>query len=81
MSKKQGRAWFVCQAWADLVARHYASDDDAARTLHVTPRFLAKVRTRTPVARSSLLKLLRCYAARHELASPIADLVVDTRPR
>jgi hypothetical protein len=81
MSKKRDRAWFVCRAWPDLVARQYANDKDAARALDADPKLLAKLRAGTPVAKSSVLKLLRRYAARHELASPLADLVSDTRSR
>ncbi|MGD0431139.1 MAG: hypothetical protein ABSA58_08600 [Acetobacteraceae bacterium] len=81
MSKKKDRAWFVCREWPALVARHYESDSDAARALDVDPRLLAKSRAGTPLAKSSLLKLLRRYASRHELGSPVADLVLDTRSR
>jgi hypothetical protein len=81
MSKKKDRAWFVCEAWADLVSRHYANDQEAASALNADPKFLAKLRARTPVAKSSLLKMLRRYAARHDLGSPAAELVVDTRSR
>jgi hypothetical protein len=81
MSKKQERAWFVCNTWIDMVSRHYANDLDAARGLDTNTKLLAKLRAGTPVAKSSLLKLLRRYAARHELASPVADLVVDIRSR
>ena len=81
MSKKKDRAWFVCEAWGELVSRHYANDQEAASALNVDPRLLAKLRARTPVARSSLLKMLRRYATRHELEAPAAELVVDTRSR
>jgi hypothetical protein len=79
MSKKKDRAWFVCRTWADIVSRHYATDTDAARALNVDAKLLAKLRAGTPVAKSSLLKTLRRYASRHELESPMADLVTDTR--
>lgn len=81
MSKKQDRAWFVCDAWAGLVSRHYPTDQEAARALDASPKLLAKLRTRTPVAKASVLKMLRRYAARHDLGSPAAVLVTDTRPR
>jgi hypothetical protein len=81
MSKKNSRAWFVCREWQDLIARQYANDDEAGRALQANPRVLAKLRSGTPVAKSTLLKLLRRYADRHDLALPIADLVVDTRSR
>jgi hypothetical protein len=81
MSKKKDRAWFVCRAWTDMVSRHYASDMDAARALNADPRLLTKLRAGTPVAKSSLLKMLRRYASLHDLGSPVADLVVDTRSR
>jgi hypothetical protein len=81
MSKKKDRAWFVCRAWTELVSRHYASDIDAARALNADPKLLTKLRAGTPVAKSSLLKLLRRYASMHDLGSPVADLVSDTRSR
>jgi hypothetical protein len=81
MSKKKDRAWFVCREWPALVARHYESDTDAARALNVDPRLLAKSRAGTPLARSSWLKLLRRYASRHDLGTPVDDLVVDSRSR
>jgi hypothetical protein len=81
MSKKKDRAWFVCRAWTELVSRHYPSDIDAARALNADPKLLTKLRAGTPVAKSSLLKLLRRYASMHDLGSPVADLVSDTRSR
>ena len=79
MSKKKDRAWFVCRQWADLVGQHYASDTEASRALKADPKVLAKLRSGTPVAKSTLLKMLRRYASRHDLGSAVADLVVDTR--
>jgi len=79
MSKKKDRAWFVCRQWSDLVSQHYASDTEASRALKADPKVLAKLRSRTPVAKSTLLKMLRRYASRHGLGSAVADLVVDTR--
>lgn len=81
MSKKKDRGWFVCEAWGELIARHYANDQQAAGALDIDPKLLAKLRTRTPIARSSLLKALRRYATRHDLGSAPAELVTDTRPR
>jgi hypothetical protein len=80
MSKKKERAWFVCRTWPDIVSRHYATDQDTARALNLDPKLLAKLRAGTPVAKSSLLRTPRHFATRHELATPLADLVVDTRP-
>jgi len=79
MSKKKDRAWFVCRRWEDLVSEHYASDIEASLALKADPKVLAKLRSGTPVARSTLLKMLRRYASRHDLGSAVADLVVDTR--
>jgi hypothetical protein len=79
MSKKKDRAWFVCRQWADLVNRHYASDIEAGRALKADPKVLARLRSGTPVAKSTLLKMLRRYASRHDLGSAVVDLVVDTR--
>jgi hypothetical protein len=81
MSKKKDRAWFVCQRWTDLVTEHYASDIEAGRALKADPKVLARRRSGTPVAKSTLLKMLRRYAGRHDLGSAVADLVVDTRLR
>ena len=79
MSKKKDRAWFLCRQWADLLSQHYASDIEASRALKADPKVLAKLRSGTPVAKSTLLMMLRRYASRHVLGSPLADLVVDTR--
>lgn len=79
MSKKKDRAWFLCPHWADLVSRHYENDIEAARALNVDPKVLAKLRSGTPVAKSTLLKTLRRYASRHGLGSAATDGVVDTR--
>ena len=79
MSKKKDRAWFVCRQWTDLVTRHYASDIEAVRALKADPKVLARLRLGIPVAKTTLLKMLRRYAGRHDLGSAVADLVVDTR--
>jgi hypothetical protein len=79
MSKKKDRAWFVCRQWADMVSQHYASDVEAGRALKAHPKVAAKLRSETPVAKSTVLKILRRYADRHGLGPPVADLVVDTR--
>jgi hypothetical protein len=81
MSKKKDRAWFVCRQWADMIAQHYASDGEASRALKADPKVLARLRSGTPVAKSTLLKMLRRYARGHDLGSAIDDLVVDTRAR
>ena len=81
MSKKKARAWFVCPQWPALVSGHYAGDAEAARALKANPKVLMTVRSQTPVAKSTLLRLLQAFASRHDAGSPIADLVVDTRSR
>jgi hypothetical protein len=81
MSKKKDRAWFVCRQWGDLVSRHYASDAEASRALNADPKVLTKLRAGTPVPKSTVLKMLRRYQSRHDLGSPLADLVADTRSR
>ncbi|HTC10315.1 MAG TPA: hypothetical protein VK726_16230 [Acetobacteraceae bacterium] len=81
MSKKQDRAWFVCPQWAELMARHYASDAQAGHALKTTPKVLAKLRARTPVAKSTVLHCLHALARRHDLGAPVTELVVDTRSR
>jgi hypothetical protein len=82
MSKKKDRSWFVCPQWTSLVSSHYASDAEAARALKMDPKVLAKIRSQTPVAKSTLLRLLRTVAQRHEIGWPnAASLVIDTRSR
>ena len=81
MSKKKDRAWFVCPQWGDLVSQHYASDTAAGRALKAHPKVLTKLRSGSPVAKSTVLKMLRRYAGRHALGTTLADLVVDTRAR
>jgi hypothetical protein len=79
MSKKKDRAWFVCPQWAELVSAHYASDTEAGRALKADTKVLTKLRAGTPVPKSTVLKMLRRYARRHDLGAAFADLVVDTR--
>jgi hypothetical protein len=81
MSKKKDRAWFVCPRWGDLVSKHYASDTEAGRALKAHPKVLAKLRTATPVPKSTVLKMLRRAANRHDLGAALPDLVADTRSR
>jgi hypothetical protein len=81
MSKKNSRAWFICPQWENLVARHYPSDAEAAFTLRTDPKVLAKLRSGTPVAKSTLLKMLRQSAGKHPLSVPADELVVDVRTR
>jgi hypothetical protein len=47
--------------------------------LKADPKVLTKLRAGTPVAKSTVLKMLRRYKTRHDLASPVGELVVDTR--
>ena len=79
MSKKKDRAWFVCPQWGDLVSRHYASDTKAGRALKADAKVLTKLRAGTPIAKLTVLKMLRRYARRHDLGAAFADLVVDIR--
>ena len=79
MSKKKDRAWFVCPQWGDLVSQHYASDTEAGRALKADPMVLTKLRAGTPVPKSTVLKMLRRLASRHNLGTALADLVVDKR--
>ena len=81
MSKKKDRAWFVCPQWPDMISGHYASDADAGRALKTDPKVLTRLRSRTPVAKATLLRILQAFAARHDVGAPIADLVIDTRAR
>ena len=81
MSKKKDRAWFFCPQWGDLVSQHYASDTEAGQALKAHPKVLAKLRTGTPVSKSTMRKMLRHYASQHALGAAPADMVVDTRSR
>jgi hypothetical protein len=81
MSKKKDRAWYVCPQWPDLISRHYDSDAEAAQNLKTDAKVLAKLRAGTPVAKSSLRRVLTRYASRHPLDSPTGDLIIDTRTR
>jgi hypothetical protein len=81
VSKKKDRAWFVCPQWSDLVSRHYASDAEASLALKADPKVLARLRSRTPVAKSTALRLLQAFAGRHDIGTPIVELVIDTRAR
>jgi hypothetical protein len=81
MSKKKDRAWFVCPQWADLVSQHYRSDTEAGRALNTDPKVLAKLRARTPVPKSTVLRILRRYQSRHGHQGNVTDLVEDTRSR
>ncbi len=79
MSKKKDRGWFVCPQWAELVSRHYPDDETAARALRSNPKVLVQLRQRSPVARSTLLKLLRRLAALHAIGTTADKMIVDTR--
>jgi hypothetical protein len=81
MSKKKDRAWFVCPQWVDLVSQHYIDDTEAGLSLKANPKVLAKLRSRTPVAKSTLLRMLHRLAERHALEAAPGTLVVDTRAR
>ena len=79
MSKKKDRAWFVCQQWTALIARHYPDDVPAARALRTELRVLTRLRQGSPMAKSSLLKLLRRFSALHPIETGINDMIKDTR--
>jgi hypothetical protein len=79
MSKKKDRGWFVCPQWAELVSRHYPDDAAVARALRSDPKVLARLRQRTPVAKSTALKVLRRFAGLHPIDASANALIVDTR--
>ena len=79
MSAKKKRAWFLCPQWTALVANHYPSDSEAAVALHTDPKVLAKLRSGEPLAKSTVLKMLRRAVRRHALGAPPHELVVDLR--
>jgi hypothetical protein len=81
MSKKKDRAWFVCPQWDELVSQHYDSDTAVGQALNAHPKLLTKLRARTPVPKSTVLKMLRRLQSRHDLGAALGDLVVDTRSR
>lgn len=80
MSAKKNRAWFVCPQWQALVADRFFDDSEAARALHTDPKVLAKLRSQTPVAKSTAVKMLRRLASRRPGATA-EELIVDTRTR
>jgi hypothetical protein len=77
--KKRDRAWFVCPQWGDLILQYYIDDPEAGQSLKANPKMLAKLRSRTPVAKSTLLKMLHRFAERHDLGAAPGTLVIDTR--
>ncbi len=79
MSKKKDRAWFVCPQWTELVSRHYADDAALARALRADPKVLTRLREQTPVAKSTLLKMLQRFVSRHPIGAAARELVIDTR--
>jgi hypothetical protein len=79
MSKKKDRAWFVCPQWAELASQYYVDDDEAGQSLKADPKVLGKLRSRTPVAKSTLLKMLHRFAKLHDPRIEADSLVVDTR--
>jgi hypothetical protein len=81
MSKKKDRAWFICPQWAELTSQHYVGADELSQSLKVDPKVREKLRSRTPVARSTLLKILRRFAEGHDLGRAAEELIVDTRSR
>ena len=81
MSKKKDRAWFVCPQWGELVSRHYPDDATAGRALRADAKVLARLRRQEPVARSTVLKLLRRFAGLHPLGATADGLIVDSRSR
>jgi hypothetical protein len=81
MSKKKDRAWFVCPQWAELSARQFATENEAARALGVHPRVLAKLGAGRPLAKSSLRRVLQRLANRHQAGTSVDELIVDTRSR
>lgn len=81
MSKKKDRAWFVCPQWPELVSRHYPDDATAARALSADVRVLARLRQQTPVAKSTLLRMLRRLAEFQQTPTDAGELIVDTRSR
>ena len=79
MSKKKDRSWFICPQWEELVSRHYPDDAEAARALRSDPKVLARLRQRTPVAKSTALKMLRRFGELHPMDPSVDSLIVDTR--
>jgi hypothetical protein len=80
MSKKRDRAWFVCPQWPELVSRYYPDDGAAARALHADVKVLARLRQQTPVAKATLLRMLRRLGGQHRIDAAAHELINDTRP-
>ena len=81
MSKKKDRSWFVCPQWAELVSGHYASDAEAARALKTDPKVLGEAPISHASRQIDIAPGLASLANRHNVGSPIADLVIDARSR
>jgi hypothetical protein len=79
--KKKDRAWFTCPQWTELVSQHYSSDAEAAQALGTDAKVLARLRSGTPLAKSSLSRILKRYARLHSRRLPIDELMVDSRTR
>jgi hypothetical protein len=79
MSKKKERAWFISPQWGELIPRHYPNDESAAHALRTNPKVLARIRQQMPVARSTLVKLLRRFGEQHSIGAPADQLIVDIR--
>jgi hypothetical protein len=79
MSKKKDRAWFVCPQWTALIGEHYTDDVAAARALRTDLKVLTRLRQGTPMAKSSLLKLLQRFSRLHPIKTGTDELIKDTR--
>jgi hypothetical protein len=64
-----------------MMARHYANDAEAGQALKADRKVLVKLRSRTPVPKSALLKILHSLAEQHDLGAAIDDRVLGTRSR
>jgi hypothetical protein len=81
VSKKKDRSWFDCPQLRELVSQHYPNDETAARALGTDPRVLSRLRQQTPMAKSTLLKLLRRFGQLHAIGAAVDTPIVDTRSR
>jgi hypothetical protein len=79
MAKKNERAFYTCPTFKQLREAQYDSVAEASRGLGVSDKTLAKLENGKPLARATILKVLRVYKAKHDPALNFDERIVDTR--
>jgi hypothetical protein len=77
--QKEGSCLVCLSAMGRVGSQYYVDDDEAGQSLKADPKVLGKLRSRTPVAKSTLLKMLHRFAKLHDPRIEADSLVVDTR--